>query len=93
MEHEGDSDTNCNWRTWNNLQRIGKGIRKRGNKRTVETIQTTVISRSARILRRVQADLNAVVYSLVEICCHTNSNEKPSANSGVNNSNNNNNNN
>ena len=25
MEHEGDGDTNCNWRTWNYLQRIGKG--------------------------------------------------------------------
>ena len=25
MEHEGDSDTNCNWYTWNNFQRNGKG--------------------------------------------------------------------
>ena len=24
MEHEGNGDTNCNWCTWNNTQRIGK---------------------------------------------------------------------
>ena len=48
----------------------------------VETIQTTVLLRSARILKRVQ-----------ETCCHSNSIEKPSANAGVKNSKNNNNNN
>ena len=40
-----------------------------------ETIQTTALLRSVRILRRVQ-----------EICCHSNSSEKPSANTGVKNS-------
>ena len=34
MEHEGDSDTNCDWCTQNNPQRIGKGTGKLGNKRT-----------------------------------------------------------
>ena len=24
VEYEGDSDTNCNWCTWNSLQRLGK---------------------------------------------------------------------
>ena len=24
MEHDGDSDTNCNWCTWNNPERIDK---------------------------------------------------------------------
>ena len=28
MEYEDDSDTNCNWYTHNNFQRIGKGIGK-----------------------------------------------------------------
>ena len=28
MEHEGDGDTNCNWCTWNNPQKIGKGTRR-----------------------------------------------------------------
>ena len=34
MEHEGDGDTNCNWCTWNNPQRIGKGTGRLGNNRT-----------------------------------------------------------
>ena len=34
MEHEGDSNTNCNWYTWNNPQKIGKRTGKLGNKRT-----------------------------------------------------------
>ena len=34
IEHEGDSGTNCNWCTWNNHQRIGKGTGRFGNKRT-----------------------------------------------------------
>ena len=29
MDHEGDGNTNCNWCTWNNLQKIGKS----GNQR------------------------------------------------------------
>ena len=54
----------------------------------VETIQTTALLRTARILRWLE-----------ETCCHPNSSEKPSANTdvknykGVNNNNNNNNNN
>ena len=38
----------------------------------VETIQTTALLRLSRILRRV-----------LEICCHSNSNGKPSANTSV----------
>ena len=41
----------------------------------VETIQTTALLRMARILRRVQ-----------ETCCHSNSSERPSANTDVKNS-------
>ena len=41
----------------------------------VETIQTTTILRTARILRRV-----------LETCCHSNSSERPSANTGMKNS-------
>ena len=36
MEHEGDCDTSCNWCTWNNSQRIDKGTKRLGNKRTSE---------------------------------------------------------
>ena len=41
----------------------------------VETIQTTALLRTARILRQV-----------LETCCHSNSSEKPSANTDVKNS-------
>ena len=41
----------------------------------VETIQTTILLRTSRILRRV-----------LETCCHSNSSEKPSANTDVKNS-------
>ena len=34
MKHEGDSDTYCNWCTWNNPQRFGKGTERHENKRT-----------------------------------------------------------
>ena len=33
-EYKGDYDTNYNWCTWSNPQRIGKGTRRLGNKRT-----------------------------------------------------------
>ena len=34
MEQEGDDDTSSNWCTWNDLQRIGKGGGRVGNKRS-----------------------------------------------------------
>ena len=33
MEHEGDGDTNCNWFTWNDPQRLGKGAGKLRNQK------------------------------------------------------------
>ena len=45
MEHEDDSDTNCNWCTQNNPQMIGKKTKK---------LRYQKISlRSTKILRRV----------------------------------------
>ena len=34
MEHESDGDTNCNWYTWNDSQRLGKRTGRVGNWRT-----------------------------------------------------------
>ena len=34
MKYEGDNDANCNWCTWKNPLRIGKGIGRFGNKST-----------------------------------------------------------
>ena len=45
MEYESDGDTNYNWCTWNNLQRIGKGTRWLKKK----SIHTTALLTSARL--------------------------------------------
>ena len=52
-EHEGDGDTNCNWCTRNNSQSLEKGLDDLEIRGRVETIQTTELLRSVRILRRV----------------------------------------
>ena len=36
MEHEGDGDTNCDWRTWYSHQRIDTETARLENKRTSE---------------------------------------------------------
>ena len=66
MEHEVDSDTNCNWCTWNNPHKIGKGTGRHGNKRTSgDSPDNSIIKISQNI---------------EETCCHLNPSEKPSAN-------------
>ena len=55
-----------------------KGVEDLEVGRRVETIETTVLLRTARILRIVQETW--------EDCCHSDSSEKPSANAGVKNS-------
>ena len=34
MEYGSDGDTSCNWCTWNNIQKIGKGTGRLRNSRT-----------------------------------------------------------
>ena len=51
MEHEGDNYTNCDWYFW--YQKIIKGLENLKVGGRVETIQTTALLRTARILRRV----------------------------------------
>ena len=34
MGHVGDGDISCNWSAWNDPQRLSKGTRRLGNKRT-----------------------------------------------------------
>ena len=57
------------------IKGLSKGLEDLKIRGQVETIQTTALLRSARILRRV-----------LETCCHSNSNEKPSVNTAVKNS-------
>ena len=53
VEHEGDGDNNCIWRTWNGLQRLWHETGGIGNQERSYTIQTTTWLRSTRIPRRV----------------------------------------
>ena len=53
MEHEGDDNTNHNWDTWSDLQKASEGTEKWEIGGPAETIQTIVLQRSVRILRRV----------------------------------------
>ena len=53
MEHERDSDTNCNWNARNDEQRLGKRLVEQEIRRIAETIQTVALLRSVKLLRRV----------------------------------------
>ena len=53
MDHQGDSDIKGNWCARNIPNGLLKGLEDLEIRGQVETIKTTVLSRSARILRRV----------------------------------------
>ena len=57
MEHEGDSDSNSNCCTWNNLQRIGKRTGRLGNKRTIGEHPDKAFSRSLQNTEKSPGDL------------------------------------
>ena len=54
VKHESHGDTDCNWCSWYSHQWISTKTRGLRNKNRVDTIQTTVLLSSARILRRKQ---------------------------------------
>ena len=63
----GDRDTNCNWCPWNSPQGCGKETGEMEIRERIETIHTTAISRSTRILKRVRRP--------EKTCCHSDSSE------------------
>ena len=66
----GNSDTNCGWSTWDNLQRIGTGITKLGNKKTSRDHPDKSILRSARMPRRVPGDLKRLAVTQTQVKNH-----------------------
>ena len=72
MEHEGDSDTNYNWCTWNDPQRLGKKAGKVGNPNYSIAKIGQNTEKSTGDLRRLAATQTMV--------------KEPSANTGVKNS-------
>ena len=71
MEHEGDGDTSCNWRTWNDPQKLSKRVEQSKIGGRDKIIQITALLSSWRP---------------EETCCHSNSSGKPSAKADVKNS-------
>ena len=70
MGHESDGDINCNWCSWYRHQRIDTGTGRLGKRARAETIQTTALLKSTRILRRVLetwGDLLSIVIRRVSI--------------------------
>ena len=74
MEHESDGDTNRNWYTWYNPQRIGKETGRLGNKR----ISGDHLNYSIKIIQ-----ITALRWRLEVTCCHSDPAEKSSAYDGV----------
>ena len=57
MEHEVDGDTNCNWCTWNNPQRVGTWTGGFENKRTREDHPNYSIIKISQNTEKSPADL------------------------------------
>ena len=53
MDHEVGGDTNCNWCTRNDPLGLGKGLVESEIGGRAETMHTTGLLKSVRILRRV----------------------------------------
>ena len=70
MKHEGDSDTNSNWRTCNNLQRIGKGTGRRGNKKTSRDYPDYSIIRIGQNIEKSPGDLRRLAVTQTPVRNH-----------------------
>ena len=78
MEHELDSDTNCNWYAWNNPQRLGKGTGRLRNQRTSGDHSDYITK-----LYYNWPEYWEESWRHEEIWCSLNSIERPSANTDV----------
>ena len=67
MEHEGDGDINCSWRTWNDLQRIGNGTRRLRNQKTSRDHPDNSIS---KIGQNTPGDLKRLAVTLTPVKNH-----------------------
>ena len=67
MEYESDDYTSCKWRVRYSHQKLAQGLEDLEIRGQVETIQTTALMRSTRILRRVrETSRHAVAQTPVE---------------------------
>ena len=55
VEHEEDSDTNRSWSSWNSSQKPEERLKEMKSSQRIETIKTTAILKSDRILRILES--------------------------------------
>ena len=79
MEHEGDVDINCGCCTWNNPQRLVKGLEHFEKKRTRSDYPDYSIIKIGKNTEESPRDF-------YETCCHSDFCEKASTSSGEKNS-------
>ena len=98
-EYVGDTETDCNWRVWNDTKRLGKKAERNGNQRTSGDHPNNNNNNSNnnnnndgwRPSKRQhyweRPEYWEESWRLEKTCCHSDSSEKPSANADVKNSN------
>ena len=70
MEHEDDSDTNCNWCTWNNPQRIDKWIGRLRNKKTSTDHPDYCIIKISKDTEKSHGDLKRLAVAQIPVENH-----------------------
>ena len=60
MEHEGDSNISCNWSTWNNPQRLSKGIGRFRSRKKSRDPQDYIIIKVGQNIEKCRGDLRKI---------------------------------
>ena len=66
MEHEGDSDTSCNWCTWHNPRRIGKETGRLGKKRKNNRLDFRII-KVGQITEKIIGNLRRLAVTQIPV--------------------------
>ena len=70
MEHESDSDTNSNWYTWNNPQKLGEGVVGIGNWRTSRDYSKYIIVKICQNTEKSPGDLKRLAVTQTPVKNH-----------------------
>ena len=67
MDHKVDGDANCNWCTWNDCQRLGKGIERLGNKKAHEEHPDDSINKNGQNTEKSPGDLKRLAVTQTHV--------------------------
>ena len=70
LEHESDGDTNCNWCTWNDCQRLGKGAGRVGNRMTSRNHPNYSIVKISQDIDKIPGDLRPLAVTQTPVRHH-----------------------